>query len=300
MAILQSAGCEVRVPCRAIVGRSSLADVRLSSRRASSEHAWLGWSAGRWTLRDLGSSNGTTVEGRPLLTRDRALLSPGNRLCFGSDEETWSFADASPPEPCAVLLGPQRYVWGQESLLVLGEQGDDEFDASIFLEGDTWRLDDGSTVLTPEGGEIVQLRSGYWRLLLPDTAGAPNAATAGCSLHLGQLELCFKITGGQLISLTLSQGPNQLLLPARAYLNTLWELAKLREGDGASNADAGWVSAVDLALKLKCSPEKVNVDIHRLRKLFQESGVHQAAQIIERDDSKRVRIGVHQIKQLWL
>jgi len=40
----------------------------------------------------------------------------------------------------------------------------------------------------------------------------------------------------------------------------------------------------------------VNVDIHRLRKLFQESGVHQAAQVVERDDAKRVRIGVKRIK----
>src|SRR6478735_1142478 len=155
MAILQSAAGDVRVPCRAVVGRSSLADIGLSSRRASSEHAWLGWSAGRWTVRDLGSSNGTTVNGRPLLTRDRATLTAGSTLCFGGDDEAWLLTDASPPEPAAVLLGPQKYSWGQQSLLVLGclDEGADEPEASIFLADNRWWVDNGVTVVAHECGD---------------------------------------------------------------------------------------------------------------------------------------------------
>lgn len=289
---------DLRVPCRALVGRSSLADVRLVSRRASSEHASLGWSGGRWVLRDLGSSNGTTVNGRPLLTRDRAPLAPGSRLCFGGDEEAWLLQDASPPEPCAVLLGPQRYVWGQQSLLVLGkldekrDADEGEPEASVFFDGDAWRLDDGSSVQSPECGDIVSLKSGHWRLLLPELGRGGDARTAGCELDLSQLEIRFRSSVGQLVSITIAQGPNQLVLPARAHLQTLWELAKVR----AASSDDGWVSAFDLAARLRCSPEKVNVDIHRLRKLFQESGVHQAGRIIERDGAKRLRIGIQQIK----
>lgn len=295
MAVLQSARGELRVPCRAVVGRSSLADIQLASRRASSEHASLGWCGGRWTLRDLGSSNGTTVNGRPLLTRDRATLTPGSRICFGGDEESWLLTDTAPPEPCAVLLGPQSYAWGQHGLLVLGGgAGDDEPEASIFLDGDVWQLDDGATVTTPECGEIAYLRSGYWRLLLPDVGGGGDAVTAGRDLDMARIELTFTVSLGQLMSLTITQDGQQLRLPARAHFNTLWELARRRAADSAP--DAGWVSAFDVAAKLKCSPEKVNVDIHRLRRLFQESGVHQAARIIERDDAKRIRIGVSQIK----
>src|SRR5689334_7626172 len=104
MAILQNTRGEYKVPCRCLVGRSSLADIPVTSRRASAEHASLAWHAGRWTLRDLGSSNGTVVNGRPLLTRDRAMLSAGSSLCFGGDDEVWLLTDASPPDPCAVLL----------------------------------------------------------------------------------------------------------------------------------------------------------------------------------------------------
>lgn len=295
MAILRNATSELKVPCRAVVGRSALADISLQSRRASSEHASLTWSGGRWTLRDLGSSNGTTVDGRPLLTRDRATLVAGSRLCFGGDEEAWLLVDASPPEPCAVLLGPQHYTWGQQSLLVLGKiaEEDEQPEASVFLEEAGWRLDDGSSVRSPECGDIVRLGSGYWRLLLPDVGG-DNAVTAGCALDLAQLELSFRVSFGQLTSLALSQASNQLVLPGRAYLNTLLELAKLRAR--SSTRDGGWISIFDLATQLRCSPEKVNVDIHRLRRLFQESGVHQAARIVERDEAKRMRIGTHRIR----
>jgi len=295
MAMLRSAQGEFKVPCRAVVGRSSLADIPLTSKRASSEHAWLGWFGGRWTLRDLGSSNGTTVNGRPLLTRDRAALSAGSTLCFGGDDESWLLTDVTPPDPCAVHLGPQRYVWGQESLLLLPSAEDPE--ASVFLEGESWRVDAGNDVTSAECGDIVELPSGYYRLLLPDVLGAQDALTAGRSLDLAHVELLFRVTPERL-SLTVVQGTTEVPLPSRACLYTLLTLARVRAGRSSRPANDGWISTVELAAMRGCSPEKVNVDVHRLRKLFQESGIHQAAQIIERDDSKRLRIGIQQTREL--
>jgi hypothetical protein len=295
MAVLQNGSGRFQLPCRAVVGRSTLADIPLTSRRASSEHAWLGWSSGRWTLRDLGSSNGTTVNGRPLLTRDRATLSAGSRLCFGGEEESWLLTDASAPEPCAVLLGPQEYTFGLQSLLVLPSAEDPE--ASIFLEGEAWRVDVGSEITTRESGDIVRLRSGYWRLLLPAVSDSTEAMTAGRDLSIGQLELRFRVNAERL-QLTVVQGSTHVQVPSRACLYTLLLLARLRRrAQTNAEGDEGWISAIELAQMRGCSPEKVNVDIHRLRKLFQEAGVHQAAQIIERDDSKRVRIGVRDISE---
>jgi FHA domain len=293
MGILQNKTTKFELPCRCLVGRSSLADIVLSSRRASSEHASIGWQAGRWTLRDLGSSNGTTANGRPLLTRDRALLSPGAALCFGGDDELWLFADASPPEPCAVLLGPQKCHFGNQSLLVVPSE--EEPEASIFLEGERWLVDDGSEMISPECGDIVRLRSGFWRLLLPDYWGA-DAMTAGRELELTNTELCFQVSQERVL-LSITQGSSRVQLPSRACVYTLLALARLRMNSSAPDSEAGWVSSAELAEMRACSVEKVNVDIHRLRRLFQEAGVHQAAKIVERDDAKRLRIGVKQIRE---
>jgi hypothetical protein len=46
-----------------------------------------------------------------------------------------------------------------------------------------------------------------------------------------------------------------------------------------------------------CTAEKSNVDIHRLRKLLEEVGVHDAARIIERDDTKKLHIGVERLRE---
>ena len=295
MAILRTAKTELHVPCRCLVGRSSLADIVLSSRRASSEHASLGWHAGRWTLRDLGSSNGTTVNGRPLLARDRAILSAGSQICFGGDDESWLLADAAPPDPCAVQLGSQRYSWGQQSLLVLPSE--EEPEASIFVEGGRWRVDDGSEMSSPECGDIVRLKSGFWRLLLPENGGATDGMTAGCELDLGRVELRFRVSRERLV-LNLIQEANSVQIPSRACLYTLLTLARLRMNSLLPEAEAGWISSIELAEMRGCSLEKVNVDIHRLRKMFQEAGLLHAAQIIERDDAKRLRIGVKRISEL--
>jgi hypothetical protein len=294
MAILQNEKSRLAVPCRCLIGRSSLADIVLSSPRVSNEHASLGWQAGRWMLRDLGSSNGTTANGRPLLTRDRALLSPGSELCFGGDDERWVLTDASPPEPCAVLLGPQTYHFGHQSLLVLPNE--DEPRASLYHEGERWQLDDGSSIGSPECGEIVRLDGGFWRLLLPDHSGA-NAMTVGRDRDLANTELTFEVRRER-VTLSVAQGSGHVQLPSRACIYTLLALARLRMNSTTRDADAGWISSVELAEMRACSVEKVNVDIHRLRRLFQEAGVHHAAKIIERDDAKRLRIGVKQIREL--
>src|SRR5690242_9623892 len=119
MATWKSSKRELQIPCRCLVGRSVLADLRLDSRRGSSEHAAVGWYGGRWILRDLGSSNGTKLNDRPLFPGDRVPIAPGSRLQFGDDGEVWTVQDDDPPDPCAVLLGPQRYCWGAQSLMVL-------------------------------------------------------------------------------------------------------------------------------------------------------------------------------------
>jgi hypothetical protein len=46
-----------------LVGRDEAADVRLPVSAVSRRHAELQWERGRWSLRDLGSRNGTLVDG---------------------------------------------------------------------------------------------------------------------------------------------------------------------------------------------------------------------------------------------
>jgi FHA domain len=292
MALLQSSSSQVEVPCRCLIGRSSLADIVVESRRASNEHASIGWYANQWIVRDLASSNGTTVNGQLLGPRDRVVLNVGSILQFGGETETWRVVDVAAPPPCAALLGPQRYVWGQRSLLVLPDEASP--DASVFFSEGKWHVDDGGGVTSPACGDIAALPSGYWRLLLPDDPDA-GGVTVGYQLELNKIELLFR-AGPDGVVLHIVHGSSQVRLPARACLQTLLVLARQRQRN--DHPDGGWIASAKLAELRACSVEKINVDVHRLRKLFEEAGVHGAANIVERDDTKKLRIGVTRMRNV--
>jgi FHA domain len=292
VAILRSSSGSTLIPCRCLVGRSRLADLILEGRRASNEHASIGWYAGKWFMRDLGSSNGTMVDGKLLGGKERVVLSAGTILQFGSEADAWEVVDVAAPAPCAVRLGPQRYVWGKGALLVLPDELAPE--ASIFFNRGAWKVDNGGVASSPDCGDIIELPGGHWRLLLPDDPD-DSAFTAGYELDLSKLEITFQLSSDSVI-VYLSQGSKEVRLPARACLQTLLLLAQIRERGAAS--DGGWIKTAELAAMRSCGPEKINVDVHRLRKLFEEAGVNEAARIIERDDTKKLRIGVEQTRQV--
>lgn len=66
-----------------VIGRLSSSDVVLSDPNVSRRHAELRREGGRWTLVDLGSTNGTLVNGK--LAKEHPL-SDGDRIAFGTSE----------------------------------------------------------------------------------------------------------------------------------------------------------------------------------------------------------------------
>jgi FHA domain/Domain of unknown function (DUF1707) len=64
-----------------VLGRSRDCDCVLAEPSVSRRHAALRRDGGRWLLRDLGSRNGTRVNGVRLL--DEAEVGPGDRVSFG-------------------------------------------------------------------------------------------------------------------------------------------------------------------------------------------------------------------------
>lgn len=83
---------------RLVVGRNRGSDVRLAYSSISSEHCELEFRDGYWFVRDLNSSNGTRVNGKPVTS---SILMPGDilRLArFRFEIDYKPRADAPPPE----------------------------------------------------------------------------------------------------------------------------------------------------------------------------------------------------------
>ena len=103
--VLLSDGNETRYelgPGPAVVGRSSEADVQVSEPRASRAHFRVEPTDRGWALRDLDSSNGTSVNGYFV---SRVLLSPGDLVEVGG--AAFRF-DGDGPAPAARAARPPR------------------------------------------------------------------------------------------------------------------------------------------------------------------------------------------------
>ncbi len=76
-------GTEFLVAGEMEIGRAPDSSIVLGDPSVSSRHASLTRNRGRWVLRDLGSTNGTTVNGRRIAERGVAVRA-GDEVAFGA------------------------------------------------------------------------------------------------------------------------------------------------------------------------------------------------------------------------
>src|SRR5262245_52122287 len=93
-------GRELSLRARNLIGRAARADVRLLGGGSSKEHATIQWDGSRWILHDVGSRNGTRVNGTLLLGQSWPLV-VGDELTFGDPDERWSWVDGMAPRAAA-------------------------------------------------------------------------------------------------------------------------------------------------------------------------------------------------------
>ena len=86
-----SAGRELPLRDGAVLGRARRAELRIDDPLASRRHVRFSYREGRWTVADLASKNGLTINGDH--PEAPATLSPGDRLALGAT--VLAFQDAA-------------------------------------------------------------------------------------------------------------------------------------------------------------------------------------------------------------
>lgn len=280
---------------RTLLGRTPLAQVRLDVVCASKEHAVLEWTGSCWRVRDLGSRNGTAVNHHACGVEWHELVA-GDVLCFGGDEETWRLERDDRPPPAAI--GPHGAMRiGRGDLLVLPD--DDEPVAAVQWADDGWVLDRGERHHTVRTGDRVEVGGLLWQLLLPAETQGLSTQPAGVVLH--RSTAIFEVDRAEEhVRLVLQHEAMCVVLPDRVYHYMLLQLARARVRDqkaGITEAEEGWIHASVLADELRVSPEKLNVDIFRARRLFAEHGIMDGASVVERrPQAGQVRLGLRRIQ----
>ena len=290
-------GADVILPYRALVGRSPLAQLRLESTLVSAEHAVIFFETrDEWSIRDLGSRNGTTVNGQPCAPGTAMRLNLGDRVSFGNPEEQWTLDDTQAPEPCAYSQGGAAPCFGTHGLLLLPNEAAPE--ASVYPDAQEWVAEWREEVKRVVSGDQLQLASGPWLLLLPPLTASPGTITETAPFALAEVDLRFLVSRDEeTVELSLTWRGMTRKIPSHSCLYVLLLLARERiAAAGDAHDGPGWIHSEALATKLGCSREKMNVDIHRIRRVFQHAGVHDAGSIVERSVAQQaLRIGTDRL-----
>jgi hypothetical protein len=284
-----------RLQSHTLVGRAQPCGLRLDEALVSSEHASLSWQEGAWYVRDLGSRNGTYLNGARLTTGISYPCPEGAVLAFGDQRQEWQLTDAS--EPVAMVL-PLNGA-GAPCLLVRGMIAFPEAErplASIHQgAGGAWLLEVDERVEELVDGSVIQLPGSNWRFHCPHMWHATESPGQR-PFVLEATQLCFRVSRDEeSVELDLRCHGQTISLGSRSPFYMLLTLARLRLAQRESPSP-GWIHWSELAEELQTEQSEINLWVHRIRERFAEAGVVRPGAIIERRSrAGHLRIGIENI-----
>jgi hypothetical protein len=291
-----------------LVGRSRLADLHMSEPTVSGEHAVLRWTGREWELHDLGSRNGTIVDGRRLAPGERVALALGTVIAFGQADNAWRLVDDAPPTIMALPAAGGEPICARNDLLALPSE--DHPEAVVYRDaaGD-WVLEQGGEAVRIADRAAARAGGHDFILRVPDLISATWDISSPAP-HLAALTLRFSVSRDEEYVALTARGERHVIdLGARAHHQVLLMLARSRLEDRTSRPPAGaraaqppesaegWVYQDELANKLAMDETHLNVAVFRCRRQLAEAGIVGAASIIERRrPTREVRLGVARIE----
>lgn len=290
-----STGRLVALPDRSIVGRSELAHLKLTSTVVSSEHAAIYFDGTQWKARDLGSRNGTFVQGSQLPKGRSQALKRDTTISFGALDElvTWTLVSAEPPGPAAVSPNGDLLEGGTGSLWLPNLE---HAEFHVASSQGCWLLSgrDGTIAITSETD--VPVAGCVWRLYLPPVErldGSRSDTTR--ETQPTDLSLHFDPSlDREHVRLVAQWGDKRASLGARAFSQALLALAYHRiedEARGVPAAEVGWVYSDTLRDELNLQREALNLHIWRAIQHFGKAGLPAERLVERRRDTQQIRLG---------
>ncbi len=277
-----------------LVGRAQPCGLRLDELVVSAEHASLSWQDGAWHIRDLGSRNGTFLNGTRLETSVAYRCDRGAVIAFGDPRATWELEDASEPCPMLVPLGSGRPCVFSQGIIAIPDP--DNPIASVHQgAGGAWLLEAGDRVEEISDGSFIQVAGGSWQFHHP-RAWRSTESPHQRPLALESTQLLFRVSSDEeSVEVDLLCEGRVVPLGARSAFYLLLTLARLRLAQ-KNTPGAGWVHWSELAEMMDTEQSEINVWVHRIRERFAEAGVIRPGAIIERRHRVgQLRIGVEDI-----
>jgi len=165
MAVLshEQSGNSLVLPAFCVVGRGFGCSLHLNGTRVSSQHARLVWTERGWELRDLGSRNGTFVDGRLVNIGEPVVLTEGAQIGFGGADDCWTLIDATSPDDSQFVV--EHEGWNSTQVEIPRELVEGSTPGLVFHVS----LDEEHVELTVRGGgkeERLAARNRFYMLLV--------------------------------------------------------------------------------------------------------------------------------------
>jgi len=279
-----------------ILGRGERCDTRYSRPEVSQPHARVNWQNGRWYVRDLGSANGTTVDGR-VLRGGQAPLGRGQRIALGGGVVELELIDDAEPQPFAVSSSGELVEGTQQELYLPTVE---DFLAVVLPEGgEDWVMTcDGEERLVRDGSR-VRVGGVHWTLSL-STRGTSTQLNTVSDYRIEQTRLRFEVSQDE-TTVRLLGGVNRRWIdlgsPVHNYM--LLTLARRRLADqvsGAPPAECGWLYRDELASSLRVKTGTLTVQLFRARDALKTGGWTDYKQLIQRRSEGQIRLAISDVE----
>lgn len=286
-------GAEIFLATRHLVGRAPRCHLRLSHPLVSGVHAEIRWDGIRWLVQDMGSKNGTFIDGRRMGAGESAALPSGSRLAFGTEQEGFEIIDLTPPRLMAIA-SDGTIVVAEANLLCLPSE--EQPVVTVFEADGRWLIesDEGTQGLSEQ--HTVSIHGVLWTIEPPNALESTCDGT-GSSWRGDDVSLEFFLSRDEEhVDVKVIHGRMQFELKSHAHLHLLLALARIRLTDAQdpqlSASEHGWIHREDLAKALNIDVSLLNLWVYRARRQLVTAGVRDAGRIIERRvDALQLRIG---------
>ncbi len=288
-----------------VIGRASHPYCALSIDEGyvSGHHAEIRWTGQWWELKDLGSTNGTYVDGQRMPAHVGFKMRKGSAIAFGKREQEWEMTDDTGPSVMAVPLGGGDPVMADEDETIALPSTEDP-------RATLCRNADGSWLLEQPGEPPTHVRhmqtfhaaGRQWRFDCSEDVARTVVVTQTerhLAVHVRDTFLVFSVSRNlEYVRLEVHYGHKVHDMGALAQHFLLFTLARRRLADAAEGEQEtarGWLDQEDIAHDPSMAGSRLHLATHRLRTRFRALGLVDPQNIVERR-LQQIRIGTDHIE----